>query len=598
MKKRFSFSRINFLAFLMALAGILMVVNVVRIQHDKKSLNLRDNSRKQVEEIQGTLKPIRGNIYDRYDQLMAGNQLVYDLKIELQHVASSTDIATTLAAIVGLDFTDVQRKADTEYVAKERDTIDLRTTITADQANQIQKIIDDNNDLAEKGQPRQVDLSGLVMQPHLRRHYPENDVAANVLGFYTFMQTEADQDNGEGYFGIEQYYDKQLQGKEIPFEFSYDPNRAKNYPTLPQGADLILTLDLGIQTSMETILDNAVQSTKSDGGMIIIMDPRNGEIFALAANPRINPNEYLKINEILPQEILFNPAVNEVYEPGSIHKIVTMAIGLDTGTVKPDDNFQDTGIIEVGGEYFQNWDRIGHGLVSMEKCLELSLNVCMADIAKRTGKNAYYDYMDRFGFTRSSNIDLSTERLYPLITPASAEWVDGRLGANSFGQGFATTPMQEMVALASIANHGEMMRPHVLKAYVMNGIRKDIEPHSLGRPVSVETADALNKMLTESLQSEASHARVEGYLLAGKTGTAEISEGELGYINHLTNASFVGWGPSDDPRFFVYLWLKKPKTDIWSSVVAAPVFAEIVRNLVVLMDIPPDDIRAKLTSKK
>ena len=167
------------------------------------------------------------------------------------------------------------------------------------------------------------------------------------------------------------------------------------------------------------------------------------------------------------------------------------------------------------------------------------------------------------------------------------------LGTNAFGQGVAVTPLQLAVASAAIANDGKLMAPHIVRAVVNNNQQFDTPPRLIGMPISFKTANTLTEMLASSLEKEASDSLVEGYRVAGKTGTAEIPT-PYGYSSSATNASFVGWGPVDDPKFLVYIWLEKPTTSPWGSVVAAPVFRQAVEHLVVLMDIPPDDVRRKI----
>jgi cell division protein FtsI/penicillin-binding protein 2 len=180
--------------------------------------------------------------------------------------------------------------------------------------------------------------------------------------------------------------------------------------------------------------------------------------------------------------------------------------------------------------------------------------------------------------------------VYPLSVPGDPTWYTVNLATNSFGQGLAVTPIQLITAISSIANDGKMMAPHILKAYIQDGVQYDTKPQVLGQPISAETAHTLTEMLATSLEQEASDALVEGIRVAGKTGTAEIAVNGM-YTSNLTNASFVGWGPTSDPKFIVYIWLEKPRTSIWGSVVAAPVFRDVVKELVVLMDIPLENVQ-------
>jgi cell division protein FtsI/penicillin-binding protein 2 len=205
--------------------------------------------------------------------------------------------------------------------------------------------------------------------------------------------------------------------------------------------------------------------------------------------------------------------------------------------------------------------------------------------------------MQNFGFGRLTGVDLAGEAPGRLKTPGDTDWFEAELGTNSFGQGVAVTPIQMVMAISSVANgRGEMMIPHVMRSMVRVGFQYSPTPQIVGKPVSAETAQTLTEMLARSLEGDSSDALVEGYRVAGKTGTAEIAT-PTGYSTSATNASFVGWGPVGNPKFLVYVWLEKPQSSPWGSVVAAPVFREIVERLVVLMDIPPDEIMQKMSDQ-
>ncbi len=181
--------------------------------------------------------------------------------------------------------------------------------------------------------------------------------------------------------------------------------------------------------------------------------------------------------------------------------------------------------------------------------------------------------------------------------PGDNDWYAADLGTNAFGQGVSATPIQMATAVSAIANHGVMMAPQIVRSVINGGYQHNIDQRVIGMPIKAEDADTLSEMLAESLEVESSDALVEGYRVAGKTGTAEIPT-PLGYTTNQTNASFVGWGPVDDPQFLVYVWLERPQTSPWGSVVAAPIFRRAVEKLVVLLNIPPDDVRRKMTSSE
>jgi cell division protein FtsI (penicillin-binding protein 3) len=231
----------------------------------------------------------------------------------------------------------------------------------------------------------------------------------------------------------------------------------------------------------------------------------------------------------------------------------------------------------------------------------------MVWMAQQTTTKTFYDYLSAFNIDRKTNIDMDGEASYPFLSPSNPtpfgsdpnapRWYEGMIGPHSFGQGVSVTPIRMITSIAAIANDGRMMAPHIQKAVIQDGRIRYYNPKIVSTPIKPETAQTVTEMLANSLENEASDALVEGYRLAGKTGTAEIPSRQ-GYVTGQTNASFAGWGPVDDPKFVVYIWLEKPQSSIWSSVVVSPVFSEIVENLVILMDIPPDKIRMEMASSQ
>jgi cell division protein FtsI/penicillin-binding protein 2 len=273
-----------------------------------------------------------------------------------------------------------------------------------------------------------------------------------------------------------------------------------------------------------------------------------------------------------------------------------MAAALDSGAVEPETQFIDTGSFEIGGIYIYNWNYGAWGPQDMQGCMAHSLNVCLTWVATQIGVGDFYRYLQDFGIGHLTGIDLAGESPGRLKLPGDEDWYEAELGTNSFGQGVAVTPVQMAMGVSAIANEGIMVSPHMVRSIVKDGAQFYPTPAIAGNPITAETARTLTEMLAESLVSESSVALVEGYRVAGKTGTAEIPS-LSGYSSNLTNASFVGWGPVDDPEFLVYVWLEKPTTSPWGSVVAAPVFREVVERIVVLMDIPPDNIRHQMGSR-
>jgi cell division protein FtsI/penicillin-binding protein 2 len=265
-----------------------------------------------------------------------------------------------------------------------------------------------------------------------------------------------------------------------------------------------------------------------------------------------------------------------------------MAAALDAGVVTPDEVFLDTGHIEVGGNVIRNWDGRAWGPQDMVGCLRYSLNVCLAHVAaEELGALRFYAYLTAFGIGQLSGVDLAGEVPGQLRTPRHPEWTESDLGTNAFGQGVSVTPIQLITAVGAIANGGVMVQPHIVRQVV--GPEGAYWPKTtvLGQPISRQTAETLTAMLVEAVQGETRFVHIPGYVLAGKTGTAQVPT-ERGYDPRWTVASFVGWGPVRDPRFIVLVRIDKPQTSPWGAVIAAPVFQKVAERLVVLMGIPPD----------
>ena len=582
-------TRLNVLGFLLILFMMVVAIQMIRIQTSTHAQTLDKWATNYGTEIR-TIQSERGYIYDRWGNLLAGNKEVYEVGIELQYVKNPASVAATMADIFGYDYNKILADVSTAYDPSGSVYVTLADFITTDQIDQLSSLKEKYEKANPYGEdPTLPSLRGLVWSAHLQRIYPENSLASNVLGFYTYY----DRERGKGYFGVEEKYDDLLSGIKQKVVIQLDPYEMQEIPTAPAGSSLILTIDREIQRSVESVLDKAVKKNGAKNGSIIVMDPKTGEILAMASTPRLDPNTYWDYDKLFTDGVSYNMAVSQVYEPGSVFKILTMAGALDSGAVTWDTPFNDTGVIEVGGWEIYNWDRGAWGAQNMIGCMQHSLNVCLSWVALQTGPDKFYQYLNDFGIGHRTNIDLANEEVYPLSEPGDPTWYTINLATNSFGQGLAVTPIQLITAASAIANDGKMVAPHVLHAYIQNGKQYTTNPQVVGTPITAETADILSEMLAISLEQEASDALVEGYRVAGKTGTAEIAVNGS-YSSGATNASFVGWGPVDDPQFIVYVWLEKPKSSIWGSIVAAPVFRDVVKQLVVLMNIPPDDLRRSL----
>ncbi len=585
----FKITRIHSAGFLLAMMSLLIILQMVRIQTNVNAQVLSEEAETRYGYERRRIYPERGAIYDRWGHLLAGNKEVYEVGIALNQVSDPQTIAMVAAGLLDLDQATVYSLASQPYIRGQQEYIVLKDFVSAETIQQISDLQDQYANAKTRKGETGPNLNGLHWVGHLQRTYPENALGSNVLGFYSFR----DRTNGIGYFGIEEKYNDLMAGVPLDVILPVDPKEIVEVPVVPPGASLVLTIDRAIQASVERILDDAVERNGAVSGTIIVLDPRSGEVLAMATTPRLNPNQYWDYGDLFPGSTPYNRAISQTYEPGSVFKVLTMAAALDAGIVTPETNFLDNGAIEVGGITIYNWDRGAWGWQTMTGCMQHSLNVCLAWVATELGPTRFYDYLKAFGIGHRTNIDLSGEQIWPLSLPGDSTWYQVNLGTNSFGQGVAVTPIQMAAAASALANDGNIMAPHMVKAVIQDGKQRDVRPMIIGSPISPQTAQSITDMLAISLEEESSDALVEGYRVAGKTGTAEIPSPQ-GYLSDATNASFVGWGPADDPQFLVYVWLEKPASSPWGSVVAAPVFRDVVKELVVLLNIPPDSIRQQI----
>jgi len=505
-----------------------------------------------------TDQPERGVIFDRNGAILAVDRWDYRVAVSPSILSDPEELANELAPILQIPRSQLLYSMDQPelYVV-------LAPRVSSDVADAIREM-----ELADEVQ----------LDPLPRRFYPQDELMCHVLGFVNF--------DNVGSAGVEGKYQDILAGEVANDTVAISPLREQKSVIAREGSDLVLTIDRSVQYVVERHLKEALVEHGAVSGEIIVMNPRTGAILAMAAEPCYSPNNFYD----LPEGATFNPLVSAVYEPGSVMKLITMAAALDSGTVTPQTTYNDTGAIEVGGHVSYNWDRAAHGTVDMTNLLALSLNVGAATIATWMGPTTFYDYFQRFGFGRPTGIDIFAEEPGLMPLPGSSEWQESFIATNAYGQALAVTPLQMISAISALANNGYQMQPYVVaEVHDENGVHVH-EPTVLSQAVKPETAAAVTTMAVTAVQQEVQEALIDGYTVAGKTGTAQIAE-PFGYHPTDTIASFIGWLPADDPRIIVFVKLDRPQTAPWGSMTAAPVFSKLVKELVVLLDIPPDAVR-------
>lgn len=594
MKNEFSW-RYRLTQIALAMAGIAIVFQIVYTQNRKEAGDILNRGWLYEGKYEYVYPP-RGEIYDREGHLLAGNDPVYHVGLELLYIRRQETIekiALALQVHLGLDYEEI---LDTIADARAQPPEDVPGYLLLGSYipyENVQAFIDFRDELS--GSDWEI-MHLVYFLPERIRTYPEKMLAANVLGLINLDGTSVA-------FGIEEKYDSLLSGTAVRAWIPNNPNEAASFDEVAPATSLILTIDRDIQAASEQILDEAIGTYGAESGIIIVADPRNGEILAMAANPRIDPNQYWKpdyLAIVTDKKVPFNPAVSDVYEPGSVFKIITMAAALDKGVIVPETTYNDaTGIFVIGGFAIHNWENTVWGVQDMTGCLQHSMNVCLAWVATELGEDDFYAYLQRFGIGHQTGIDLAGENTGIFKTFEGPEWETSywdevELGINAYGQGVSVTPVQMIMAVSAVANDGQMYKLHVLRATVQDGRQYDIPTELVGTPISKTTADTLAEMLANSLENETRFAKIPGYRLAGKTGTATIQDEPN---TDLTNASFVGWGPVDDPRFIIYVWLEKPTESIWGSETAAPIFRDVAEQVILIMGIPPDQVRMSLSGQ-
>jgi len=432
---------------------------------------------------------------------------------------------------------------------------------------------------------KEFNFEGIHFEPENWRYFPADELACHVIGFVGF-----DNDKKVGRYGVEEYYEEELTGKPGFVEAKKDSlgqlisvgDRILAQPE--QGVDLVLTIDPNVQFFVEGKLKETIEKLEAPSGTIIVMEVKTGAIKAMANWPVFDPNKY---NEVKNINLFLNSAIHETYEPGSIFKPITMAAALDKGVIEPNTTYEDKGFTEVAGHIIKNALDRAEGIQTMTQVLEKSLNSGAIFAEQRMEKDDFKKYIQKFGFGHKTGIDLSGEEegnISNLDTKGDVEYA-----TISFGQGIAVTSIQLIAALSAIANDGILMRPYMVeKTISKDGEEKITKPKEIRRIISSETASRLSAMMVSVVKNGfGKKAAVPGYLVAGKTGTAQIPDLEKGGYSKETIHSFGEFFPALDPRFSLLIKIDKPKGVRFASDSLTPVAKQITEYILNYYEIPP-----------
>jgi len=513
----------------------------------------------------------RGDIYDRQGEKMALSHTTASVAVfpGVINEEDKDDVALKLAGTLELPVEEIKEKLESKnnfcYIKRR---LDLET------ADRV----------------RGLKLKGVTVTEEESRFYPQGAMAAHVLGF-------AGVDN-KGLEGVEYYYDDWLSGKEGSMLVEFDavgneiPFTARVKKEAEAGNNLILTIDLGLQLIVEEVLNEVMQSEiNPKSATVILMNPQNGEILALANNPNYDINEFLNNPPAQYPSSLKNIAISNIYEPGSTFKSFTSAAALEEKVVKPEDHFYDPGYITVGKTKIRCWRSYNpHGEQTFAEGIQNSCNPVFVETIFRLEdkeKGLFYKYLSAFGLGKKTGVDLPGEEKGQLIKEENLIPLD--LATMSIGQSIGVTPLQMVDAMSAVVNGGYLVRPHLLKEIrtAEGETLLEVGTQIRAQPISEATSAQMRQLLEDVVaKGTGKQAYIPGYRVGGKTGTAQ-KPGPNGYLPGKYVASFLGFAPADDPQIVGIVVLDEPQGRYQGGEVAAPVFKEVMEKALLYLNIPP-----------
>jgi cell division protein FtsI/penicillin-binding protein 2 len=431
-----------------------------------------------------------------------------------------------------------------------------------------------------------LNIRGIILKKEGGRYYPNNELICHLIGFLGM-----DEDIRIGRYGVEGYYEKELMGKIGRVEAKKDSFGqiisvgGSVIEESEDGADLILTIDPNVSSFIEEKLAATIKKLDATKGTIIVMEVKTGAIRAMSSWPGFDPNKY---NEVRDNGLFLNSAITETFEPGSIFKPITMSSALDAGVITPNTTYEDKGYAEVSGVIIKNALDRAEGAQTMTEVIEKSLNSGAIFAQQKLGKDGFKKYVERFGFGEKTGIDLGGEEKGNVSNLKKKNDVD--YATMAFGQGIAVTPIQLVAAIGAIANDGVLLRPYILERIkYKNGEEKITKTKKIRRVISSDAASRMTAMMVSAVKNGYSKkAGVEGYSIAGKTGTAQIPDPIKGDYSEETIHTFVEFFPAFNPRFVILIKVDKPKGINFSSDSITPLAKELAEYILNYYEIPPN----------
>ncbi len=552
--KRIGCLQFGFSSFIAILLVYLFLIQVLDIRQ------YRDRAKKQ---RSSKLFVLRGEILDRNGYKLASDNTSFNLYAHpMYYDHSPQELAEILSPLVNIPISSLAKT-----LSKDEPVILIKKTLDRKTAEAIK---------AKR-------LRELSLEVKNKRVYPQGSLASHILGYYN---ADADVAGGIEYIAKDylEYFDKNISYEKTPSgDIIYNFNTNPEDIAAPiKGKTLTLTIDSAIQHICEKYLNKTVQKTKALRGAVIVLDPKTGEVLALAAYPYYNPNNYQKYSMVE----MKNWAITDVYPPGSTFKVITVACAMINGKVNKNTRILDTGKMKIGWWEIKNYDYYKNknpGLIDLVYLFEHSSNVASAKVAQMMSSQEFYDTLRTFNFGEATGIDLPGESSG--ILPSPKNWDVATHGAMGYGYGASVTAIQMASAVAAIANKGVWITPHIIK-YSQDELQDKIIHR---RVMSEQSAVDLTNILVQSIENGKNIAKMDEYYVAAKTGTSRRPlDNGAGYSNKLYT-SMVGFLPATDPKVLVYVVVDSPGGEaIWGSTVAAPIFKDITTELVKIMNLNPD----------
>ena len=538
------------LFFIIAFLALLFRAFQLQILSGEKLKNMAQRQHTAIVQLQAE----RGMIYDRNGEKLAVSVLADSVYADPTRVADPAKASKQIAGILNLDRQSVMKK-----IAESKSFCWLSRRISPDQAVSV----------------ADANIEGIFMIKEPKRFYPNGQLGAHLLGFVGV--------DANGLEGLENRYDDILKGKAEKMAWTKDAKGKKIFVHVSsdeakkdESVNLVLTIDSRIQYLVETHLKGAVHAKGAKGGIAIVMDPKTGEILAMANETGFNPNN---ISGLTPEKWR-NRAVTDYFDPGSTFKPFLVAGALEEKIIKESDKFFcENGNYKIADRVIHEANRKSHGQLSVRDILKYSSNIGSVKIAQKMGKEKFYQYIDNFGFGMKTGIDLPGES--PGVVRPVKKWTKVDAATIAFGQGVSVTAIQMITAMSAIANGGVLMKPYILRSVTdKNNIpTKMYNPTVVRKVVSAETAKRLTNMLTEvvgAADGTGKNANIVNVAVAGKTGTSQKFDfSRKVYSSEKVRTSFMGFFPADNPQVAILVILDEPQRDKWGGVAAAPVFKSI-----------------------